>query len=49
MQLLVNGAEVQIHMDEKQMLRKIARILRDKDLITLEEEAAMIEQIQLEG
>lgn len=48
MQLSMNGAEVQIQMDEKQMLRKIAGILRDKDLITLEEAAAMIEQIQLE-
>ena len=38
-----------IHMDEKQMLKKIARILRENNLITPEEEAAMIEQILCEG
>ena len=49
MQLSISETEVQLHMNEKQMLRKIARILRDKDLITPEEEAAMLEQIRLEG
>lgn len=44
-----NEAEEFLHMDEKQVLTKIAMLLRENRLITPEEEIAMIEQISKEA